>query len=216
MSNYSVFSDEELIKKYKEADANEEDSKEADAIVEYLMNKYKPLVRKQTNALYLIGGEKDDLVQEGMIGLFKAVRDYSQDKNCSFFYFAQVCISNQLSSALKASNRLKHSPLNGYVSLSTEDENQSNAFEKLLVEQTETNPELLVIRQELWLEFKQKLADNLSKLENTTLALYLEGKSYTEIAEILDKTPKSIDNALQRIRQKVENLKKGENYGIFS
>lgn len=216
MSNYSVFSDEELIKKYKEADANDEDSKEADAIVEYLMNKYKPLVRKQTNALYLIGGEKDDLVQEGMIGLFKAVRDYSQDKNCSFFYFAQVCISNQLSSALKASNRLKHSPLNGYVSLSTEDENQSNAFEKLLVEQTETNPELLVIRQELWLEFKQKLADNLSKLENTTLALYLEGKSYTEIAEILDKTPKSIDNALQRIRQKVENLKKGENYGIFS
>jgi RNA polymerase sporulation-specific sigma factor len=173
------------------------------------MEKYKPLVRRKTNALYLIGGEREDLIQEGMIGLFKAVRDFREDKDTSFYHFAELCINRQLYSALQASNRKKHQPLNSYVSLSAELQGDGETMENLLIGYTD-NPEEMVIEQELWGEFQKSLWSNLSKMEQRVLRLYLDGNSYIQIAERMDKTPKSIDNALQRIRQKIETLKVGD------
>jgi RNA polymerase sporulation-specific sigma factor len=177
--------------------------------MEHLMEKYKPLVRKKTNALYLIGGETEDLIQEGMIGLFKAVRDFREDRDSSFSHFAKLCIDRQLYSALSASNRKKHQPLNTYVSLSAGEPENGVPFENLLADSGD-NPEDVVIRQELWSEFQKKLWGNLSKMEQSVLRLYLDGNSYIQIAERMDKTPKSVDNALSRIRQKIWNLKVGD------
>jgi RNA polymerase sporulation-specific sigma factor len=177
--------------------------------MEHLMEKYKPLVLRKTNALYLIGGEREDLIQEGMIGLFKAVRDFREDKDSGFCHFAELCINRQLYSALQASNRKKHQPLNTYVSLSAETPENGEPLENLLAGDTD-NPEEMVIEQELWSEFQKQLWNNLSKMEQRVLQLYLNGNSYTQIAERMDKTPKSIDNALQRIRQKIDALKVGD------
>ncbi|MCM1282534.1 MAG: sigma-70 family RNA polymerase sigma factor [Muribaculaceae bacterium] len=172
-------------------------------VTDYLLEKYKPLVRKKTNAMYLIGGETEDLIQEGMIGLFKAIRDYRQDRDSSFYHFAELCVNRQLYSALEASNRKKHFPLNSYVPLSgTEDDGEDGAF----LGQTKS-PEQQIIEQELWSDFKKRLTGNLSKMENKVLILYLEGYNYIQIAELLQKSPKSVDNALQRIRQKIKRMK---------
>ena len=193
---YEAFSDEELIEKLRQGEND---------ITDYILEKYKPLVRKKTNAMYLIGGETEDLIQEGMIGLFKAIRDYRPDKDASFYHFAELCINRQLYSALEASNRKKHQPLNSYISLSDQD-NQGAVAAELLVDQ-ERGPELLVIEQELWAEYKKRLEQNLSKMENKVLQYYLDGNHYIQIAEIMGKSPKSIDNALQRIRQKIRQIK---------
>jgi RNA polymerase sporulation-specific sigma factor len=201
LNKYDEYTDEELISMMRGQDA--------DGIMEHLMEKYKPLVRKKTNALYLIGGETEDLIQEGMIGLFKAVRDFREDKDSSFSHFAKLCIDRQLYSALSASNRKKHQPLNTYVSLSAGEPENGVPFENLLAG-SEDDPEEVVIRQELWSEFQKKLWGNLSKMEQSVLRLYLDGNSYIQIAERMDKTPKSVDNALSRIRQKIWNLKVGD------
>lgn len=193
---YEAFSDEELIEKLRQGE---------DDITDYILEKYKPLVRKKTNAMYLIGGETEDLIQEGMIGLFKAIRDYRPDKDASFYHFAELCINRQLYSALEASNRKKHQPLNSYISLSDQD-NQGAVAAELLVDQ-ERGPEQMVIEQELWEEYKKRLEQNLSKMENKVLQYYLDGNHYIQIAEIMGKSPKSIDNALQRIRQKIRQIK---------
>jgi RNA polymerase sporulation-specific sigma factor len=182
---YDSFSDEELIAKLR---GGEND------ITDYILEKYKPLVRRCTNAMYLIGGEQEDLIQEGMIGLFKAIRDF-QPGSAAFHSFARLCINRQLYTAVEASNRKKHQPLNTYVSLSEEGAEP--------VTQAIESPEQLIIRQELWEEYKKRLSGMLSGMEKKVLDLYLEGENYTQIAEILGKTPKSIDNALQRIRHKV-------------
>ena len=205
MTEFGIFSDEQLIEMLRQPDA-----KEADGITDYIMQKYKPLVRKKTNALYLIGGENDDLVQEGMIGLFKAVRDYDSSRESSFYHFAELCINRQLYSALSASNRKKHAPLNSYISFSAGEDEEGIALEELLEGRDTANPEQLVIEQEVWQEFRKRLWERLSKMEQKVLTLYLEGKPYTEIAELMEKQPKSIDNALQRIRQKIGALKAGE------
>lgn len=197
---YNAFSDEELIAKLRRGE-NE--------VTDYILEKYKPLVRKRTNAMYLMGGETEDLIQEGMIGLFKAVRDFREDKDTSFFHFAELCINRQLYSALQASNRKKHQPLNSYVSLSAEEQEDGATIENLLPGYMD-NPEQMVIEQEIWDEFQKRLWGNLSKLEQQVLQRYLNGESYTQIAEAMDKAPKSIDNALQRIRQKIGNLKVGD------
>lgn len=196
MDKYSVMSDEDLIDKLRQGE-NE--------IMDYILEKYKPLVRKQTNALFLIGGENEDLIQEGMIGLFKAIRDYKNDRDASFFYFAQVCIKRQLASALEASNRKKHMPLNNYVSFSS-DENESGfaSWENYMV--GADSPEQLILEQEKMLEFKEHIEAKLSKMEKEVLNLYLDGYNYTQIAKLMEKTPKSIDNALQRIRQKIKTI----------
>lgn len=193
---YEAFSDEELIEKLRQGEND---------ITDYILEKYKPLVRKKTNAMYLIGGETEDLIQEGMIGLFKAIRDYRPDKDASFYHFAELCINRQLYSALEASNRKKHQPLNSYISLSDQD-NQGAVAAELLVDQ-ERGPEQMVIEQELWEEYKKRLEQNLSKMENKVLQYYLDGNHYIQIAEIMGKSPKSIDNALQRIRQKIRQIK---------
>ncbi len=204
MADFGSYSDEQLIGLLRE-----NKGEEADDIMDYIMEKYKPLVRKKTNALYLIGGENDDLVQEGMIGLFKAVRDYNADREASFYHFAELCINRQLYSALSASNRKKHAPLNSYVPFSVERNENGILLEELLMSSNTENPEQMVIEQEVWEEFQKLLWNRLSRMEQRVLKLYLEGKPYTKIAELMDKTPKSIDNALQRIRQKIGEMKAG-------
>ena len=193
---YEAFSDEELIEKLRQGE---------DDITDYILEKYKPLVRKKTNAMYLIGGETEDLIQEGMIGLFKAIRDYKPDKDASFYHFAELCINRQLYSALEASNRKKHQPLNSYISLSEQEHPDAVAAE-LLVDK-EGGPEQTVIEQEVWEEYKKRLAQKLSRMENQVLQYYLDGNHYIQIAEMMGKSPKSIDNALQRIRQKIRQMK---------
>ena len=194
--DYTAYSDEELIEKLRDGHGE---------IADYLIEKYIPLVRKKTNAMYMSGGETEDMKQEGMFGLFKAVRDFNPQKGVSFFSFAEVCISRQLYSVLEASNRKKHMPLNTYISFSNQDEADGINLELLVTEQT-ISPEQLLIEQERKQEFFQKLEEKVSPLEKKVLYLYLEGKNYIQIAEILNKTPKSIDNALQRIRGKIKIL----------
>ena len=196
MKNYEEYTDEELVDRLHQGE-NE--------IMDYILEKYKPLVRKQTNALFLIGGENEDLIQEGMIGLFKAIRDYNDTKEATFFYFAQLCIKRQLASALEASNRKKHIPLNNYVSFSS-DENDNVAALEASISQGVESPEQMVLEQEKVIEFKEQIRAKLSKMEKEVLNLYLEGYNYTQIAKIMEKTPKSIDNALQRIRQKIRGV----------
>ncbi|MBQ2902394.1 MAG: RNA polymerase sporulation sigma factor SigH [Agathobacter sp.] len=197
LMNYKDFTDEELIEKLRAGDAE---------ITDYIMEKYKPLVRKKTNAMYLIGGDTEDLIQEGMIGLFKAVRDFNPEKEVSFFSFAEMCISRQLYSALEASNRKKHIPLNTYISFSNQDEADGINLEQMITEQT-ISPEQMLIEQEGKKEFFDKLEEKLSPMERKVLYLYLEGSSYTQIAEQMGKSAKSIDNTLQRIRGKIKVLK---------
>ena len=196
MKNYEEYTDEELVDRLHQGE-NE--------IMEYILEKYKPLVRKQTNALFLIGGENEDLIQEGMIGLFKAIRDYDDTKEATFFYFAQLCIKRQLASALEASNRKKHIPLNNYVSFSSDENDNGTALEATISQGVES-PEQMVLEQEKVIEFKEQIRAKLSKMEKEVLNLYLEGYNYTQIAKIMEKTPKSIDNALQRIRQKIRGV----------
>ena len=194
---YETYSDEELIMMLRSGDAE---------IADYLMEKYKPLVRKKTNAMYLIGGENEDLIQEGMIGLFKAMRDYNEEKECSFFAFAELCISRQLYSALESSNRKKHMPLNTYVSFSNE---EGPDLEEMLSAQS-VSPEQLMIEQEGQIEFAVRLNEKLSPMEKKVLYLYLEGNSYTQIGEMMNKPAKSIDNSLQRIRSKIKLLQENK------
>lgn len=194
--DYTAYSDEELIEKLRDGHGE---------IADYLIEKYIPLVRKKTNAMYLIGGETEDLIQEGMLGLFKAVRDFNPEKGASFFSFAEICISRQLYSVLEASNRKKHMPLNTYISFSNQDDADGVNLEQMVTEQT-ISPEQMLIEQERKQEFFQKLEEKVSPLEKKVLYLYLEGKNYIQIAEVLNKTPKSIDNALQRIRGKIKIL----------
>lgn len=200
MIQYDNFTDEELIARMRAGEKG---------ISDYLMEKYKNLVRKRANALYLIGGEKDDLIQEGMIGLFKAVRDYQPDKEAAFQTFAVLCIDRQIYSAIQGSNRQKHMPLNSYISLSEEDEEES------LGEQWAENPESIIIDRENARTLAEDISKLLSPLEKEVLSYYLDGYNYVKIGEIMGKAPKSIDNALQRIRGKIrgfrENLKNKKN-----
>lgn len=193
MQNYSSYSDEQLITRLRAGETQ---------IMDFLLEKYKPLVRKKTNTLFLIGGDTDDLIQEGMIGLFKAVRDFDEGKDSSFYNFAQLCISRQLFTALEASNRKKHQPLNSYVSLSTEESDGDNLLD--FFASNSCSPEKMVIEQEKFEEFKSQLWEKLSNMERRVLSLYLEGNNYIQISKMMDRSPKAIDNALQRIRQKTK------------
>ncbi len=193
MTDYTSYTDEELVEKIHNGGE--------DRITEYILEKYKPLVRKGTNALYLIGGEQEDLIQEGMIGLFKAVRDFRNDRDSSFFGFAQLCINRQLYSALEASNRKKHQPLNTYVSFSGE---EGKSMLEGFTSSEIRSPEQLILEEEKFQEFQEQLKQKLSKMEEKVLSYYLEGNNYIQIADIMGKSPKSIDNALQRIRQKIK------------
>ena len=200
MAEYKRMSDEQLIRELRGGDT---------AIIDYIMEKYKNLVRKEANAMYLIGGENDDLIQEGMIGLFKAVQDYDLKQDASFYSFAKLCIGRQMYSAIEASKRKKHSPLNTYVSLYEETEGKDALIDTMEAAK-ETNPEELLISQEYTRLLESKLEEQLSDLENRVLYLHLLGTDYRTIAKLLDKSPKTVDNALQRIKNKTQKILEGE------
>ena len=186
MCQYDYVSDEELISRLRDGETG---------ISDYLMEKYKGMVRKKARAMFLIGGDTDDLIQEGMIGLFKAVRDYRPEREASFQTFARLCIDRQLSSAIQSSMRQKHQPLNSYVSLSQDEEGEQELWTE--------NPEAILIDQENTRILQEEIRRQLSPMENQVLDCYLEGDGYVQIGEMLGKSPKAIDNALQRIRGKI-------------
>lgn len=190
MKQYDGIKDEELISRFKNGESE---------ILDYLMEKYKNMVRKKARTMFLIGGENDDLIQEGMIGLFKAVRDYQPGRDAAFQTFASICVDRQIYNAIQSSNRQKHQPLNSYISLSEQDgENEEH-----LGDNWGENPESIIIDQENVQDLEQEITATLSPMENQVLEYYLAGNGYGEIAQIMGKTPKSIDNALQRIRIKI-------------
>ena len=191
MKQYDGIKDEELIFRFKNGESE---------ILDYLMEKYKNMVRKKARTMFLIGGENDDLIQEGMIGLFKAVRDYQPDKDATFQTFASICVDRQIYNAIQRSNRQKHQPLNSYVSLSE----QGGENEEHLGDTWVENPESIIIDQENVENLEQEITTTLSPMENQVLEYYLAGNDYGEIAELMGKTPKSIDNALRRIRTKIK------------
>ncbi|MGN0151182.1 MAG: RNA polymerase sporulation sigma factor SigH [Wujia sp.] len=193
--NYNTLSDNEIIKLIR--------SQDADAM-EYMLKKYGNLVKREIRTVYLIGAEMEDLTQEGMIGLFKAIRDYEPDKGASFSTFATLCIRRQVQTAIRTSNRKKHTPLNTYISIYAENEECGTALaDDLEAEQNVSNPENMVIAREQRSVLEKKIHSELSSLENKVLELYLDGLSYTDIAMKLGKTEKAVDNALQRIRFKL-------------
>ena len=202
MINLNKYSDEELVNLYRQG--NEQ-------AVEYLFEKYKNLVRKKAKAMYLAGGDNDDLIQEGMIGLYKAVRDYKEERDASFFTFASMCINRQMITAVTASNRKKNIPLNSYVSFDSPVSGEEDSDMKLadvLPPSIEQNPEKLFIDKEFANDLQKKVMESLSSFEKEVFKYYMDGKDYIEISENMNKTPKSIDNALQRIRNKVDKIAK--------
>ena len=188
--------DEQLIEQMREGDSG---------IIDYLMEKYKNTVRKEANAMYLLGGENDDLIQEGMIGLFKAVQDYDPEQRTSFYSFAKLCITRQMYSAIEASRRKKHGPLNSYVSLYELGEDESKLMD-MMAAGGESNPEELFVSREYVRILQNRLEESLSDLESRVLYLHLMGTDYKTIARLLDKSPKTVDNALQRIKNKKEKI----------
>ena len=173
---------------------------------EYLLNKYKNFVRSKARSYFLIGADHEDIVQEGMIGLYKAIRDYRQEKLSSFRAFAELCITRQIITAIKTATRQKHIPLNSYVSLNKPlyDEESDRTLLDIIMEGSTSNPEDMIINQENLGNIHQKINEVLSGLEQEVLSAYLDGKSYQEIAESLGRHVKSIDNALQRVKRKLE------------
>lgn len=173
---------------------------------EYLLKKYSPLVKKSIRTMYLIGADTEDLSQEGMIGLFKAIQNYQTDNSASFYTFAKICIDRQIYTAIKTSNRKKHFPLNSYISFySRTNEDDAELIDNLEAG-NDSNPEHVILDKENASRLETLLEERLSKLEKEVLHYYLEGKSYSDIAVFLKKPVKSIDNAVQRIREKVKNL----------
>ena len=174
-----------------------------------LMQRYKGIVRKRARSLFIIGGDQDDLMQEGMIGLFKAIQDYDKSKEAVFSTFAELCISRQLYSAVKSSNRKKNIPLNTYVSIYSPvyseqgEETEGSFMVDHSLEAAELSPEESLIDRENVCSLRCKIEECLSAMEKQVFDLYMEGMTYQEIARHLDKEPKSIDNALQRIKSKV-------------
>lgn len=202
MNKYDTIADEQLLCKLREGETD---------ITDYIMDKYKYLVRKKAKAMYLLGGENDDLIQEGMIGLFKAVRDYDIHQETSFYSFAELCISRQMYTAIKLSQRKKHIPLNSYVSLYEQSGDESEEKKQPLIELLQTekdnNPEDILLDKEYVSMVEQELKNRLSDLEGRVLHLHLMGEDYHSIAKLLSKSTKSIDNALQRIKQKMAEVK---------
>ena len=194
---FGLKSDEEIVSLCHEGNA---------AAEEYLLNKYKNFVRSKARSYFLIGADHEDIVQEGMIGLYKAIRDYKQEKLSSFRAFAELCITRQIITAIKTATRQKHSPLNSYVSLNKPlyDEESDRTLLDIIMEGNAGNPEDLIINQENLGNIHQKINEVLSGLEQEVLSAYLDGKSYQEIAESLGRHAKSIDNALQRVKRKLE------------
>lgn len=174
--------------------------------LDFLIKKYRNFVRAKARSYFLIGADREDIVQEGMIGLYKAIRDYKEDKLTSFKAFAELCITRQIITAIKTATRQKHIPLNSYVSLDKPiyDEESDRTLLDVITGAKITNPEELIINREEFDSMEDKMAELLSDLERKVLSLYLDGQSYQEISEELNRHVKSIDNALQRVKRKLE------------
>ena len=194
-SNYKDMSDEDLIQVIKSGDK---------LALEFLIDKYKELVNMKVSKFFMIGAEREDIVQEGLIGLFKAIKSYNAEKQNSFKTFANLCIERQLITAIKSSNRQKHMPLNSYLSLNTtayeEDEN-SNLLDIFDAHQIE-DPLETITKKEYYETVENAIDKSLSDFEKQVLNRYMQGESYMQIAQKLDAPVKSIDNAIQRIRKK--------------
>lgn len=191
--------DEELARLAQQGD---------EAALEYLLNKYKNFVRSKARSYFLIGADHEDIVQEGMIGLYKAIRDFKPEKLSSFRAFAELCITRQIITAIKTATRQKHIPLNSYVSLNKPiyDEESDRTLLDVITEGRVANPEDMLISQEDVGLIEDRIGQMLSSLEREVLSAYLDGKSYQEIALELDRHVKSIDNALQRVKRKLEKF----------
>ncbi len=195
-NNLSDLSDDELVKSAKKGD---------DAAIEALVDRYKNCISLKTRTYFLRGADKEDIMQEGMIGLIKAIRDYKADRQVSFKSFAELCITRQIITAVKAATRQKHIPLNSYVSLyGNSDGDEERAPLDLIDSNTRFNPEEYIIMRENLKKIDEQILKFLSKFEKNVLECYLMGKSYQEISTILGRPVKSIDNALQRIKRKLE------------
>lgn len=195
-------SDEELIIRLREGEQE---------VMDYLMDKYKNLVRDKAKSMYILGGDTEDLIQEGMIGLFKAVRDYDFGRDAGFSTFATLCISRQMYTAVQASGRKKHMPLNTYISLSGEtthtDEQKENVpLENVLQSGQLSDPEKMLIDRENAEYIEQMIQSRLSSFEKQVLDLYLTGMGYVEIAKVLGRDEKSTDNALSRLKSKLRKV----------
>nr|WP_245203759.1 RNA polymerase sporulation sigma factor SigH [Ammoniphilus resinae] len=196
-SHYETIADEELVDMVREGDSD---------ALEFLIHKYKNFVRAKARSYFLIGADREDIVQEGMIGLYKSIRDFRGDKLTSFKAFAELCITRQIITAIKTATRQKHIPLNSYVSLDKPiyDEDSDRTLLDVICGNRVTDPEELIINQEKFDDIEDKMGQILSDLERQVLMLYLDGRSYQEIAVDLDRHVKSIDNALQRVKRKLE------------
>lgn len=204
-SKYELMPDEEIINKIKAGDKS---------ALNYLMEKYKELVNMKVSKYYIIGAEKEDIVQEGMIGLYKAIKSYSEDKNTSFKSFANMCIERQLITAIKTSNRQKHMPLNSYLSLNTAayDDEDNTELMDIFNNNTVEDPLETITKKEYYKTVENVIDKSLSDFEKQVLARFMRGESYVDIANKLDAPVKSIDNAIQRIRKKaIKNILKENN-----
>ena len=202
--DYEKYSDEELIVRLRDGES---------AITDYIMDKYKNLVRSKAKSMYILGADREDLIQEGMIGLFKAIRDYDTGRDASFFTFADLCVSRQMYTAVQAAGRQKHTPLNTYISLyanASENGGLEGGEDRELIDsmlsQSEQNPEDLLIDRENVERLEKIIEKELSPFENQVLDLYLTGMKYNQIAKVLGRDDKSTDNALQRIKTKLKRV----------
>ena len=198
---YQQYSDEELMVRLRDGETG---------IMDFIMNKYKNLVKSKAKSMFILGADNDDLIQEGMIGLFKAVRDFDSGRDASFFTFADLCISRQMYTALQASRRQKHIPLNTYISLYTTTQEKSDhneddtALVDILALKSGQSPEEMLIDKENVEQLEKTIEKELSSFEKQVLDLYLTGMRYTQIAKVLGRDEKSTDNALQRIKTKLK------------
>lgn len=201
LEKYNQMKDEDIVKLAADQDK---------AALDYILDKYKSLVKIKARSYFIIGADKEDILQEGMIGLYKAIRDYKTDREASFKVFAELCITRQIITAIKTATRQKHMPLNSYISLNKQvfEEDSDKTFIDNIVETKITNPEELLISQENRNFIEESISKVLTQLECTVLELYLEGKNYSQISAFVQKPEKSIDNALQRVKRKLDKFLK--------
>lgn len=201
-AQYELLTDEEVVDLVRDNDTE---------ALEYLINKYKNFVRAKARSYFLIGADREDIVQEGMIGLYKSIRDFRGEKLTSFKAFAELCITRQIITAIKTATRQKHIPLNSYVSLDKPiyDEDSDRTLLDVICGTKVTDPEELFINREEFDDIEGKMSEILSDLERQVLMLYLDGRSYQQIAVELKRHVKSIDNALQRVKRKLERYLEG-------
>ncbi len=198
--NYGHCTDDELIDRLRQGES---------AIMDYICDKYKNMVRSKAKSMFILGADNEDLIQEGMIGLFKAVRDYDMGRDASFFTFAELCVSRQMYTAVRASKRQKHLPLNTYVPLdssASDDDREGGDLSELLSDRVELSPEEQFLDKERVAYLEKQIDKELSDFEKQVMDLYITGMSYAQIARVLERDEKATDNALQRLKAKIKKM----------